>query len=264
MLEVLVVQQRTASHGWVKTLLVLFIVQYLGVKYYRIFLYPHYFSPLRQLPGPTDNHFFFGQALNLIKADTPTSLYIKWMREHPDVPLIRFLTFGNGEVVSGPINHDEVEVEGEAHRAHRKMINPAFSINNIRRLEPVFQKKAKEVTSIFERALEASNGSSTAAIDCTATFTKATLDVMGVALFGVDLSGLNSTQVRGTAAGRQRESEMTFHDAYDGIFGQDSLGRILMFANAFVPVRWLPLDANRKYLRATRWLEDFLTRLVRE
>lgn len=144
------------------------------------------------------------------------------------------------------------------------VINPAFSINNIRRLEPVFQRKAKEVTSLFERALEASNGSSTAAIDCTATFTKATLDVMGVALFGVDLSGLNSTQVRGTAAGRQRESEMTFHEAYDGIFGQDSLGRILMFANAFVPVRWLPLDANRKYLRATRWLEDFLTRLVRE
>lgn len=144
------------------------------------------------------------------------------------------------------------------------VINPAFSINNMRRLEPVFQKKAKEVTSLFERALEASNGSSTAAIDCTATFTKATLDVMGVALFGVDLSGLNSTQFRGTAAGRQRGSEMTFHEAYDGIFGQDSLGRILMFANAFVPVRWLPLDANRKYLRATRWLGDFLTRLVRE
>lgn len=53
MLEALVVQQRTASHGWIKTILVLFIVQYLGIKYYRIFLYPHYFSPLRQLPGPT-------------------------------------------------------------------------------------------------------------------------------------------------------------------------------------------------------------------
>ena len=57
---------------------------------------------------------------------------------------------------------------------------------------------------------------------------------------------------------------MTFHEAYDGIFGQDTLGKILMFANAFVPVRWLPLEANRKYLFATKWLADVLTQLVRE
>ncbi|KAK7751740.1 hypothetical protein SLS62_006225 [Diatrype stigma] len=151
------------------------------------------------------------------------------------------------------------------------VINPVFSVNNIRRLEPVFQRKAKEVTSLFERALDAGDGK-TAAIDCTATFTKATLDVMGVALFGVDLSGLNSTEFSSGAKSngqkqqqqQQQQDEMTFHEAYDGIFGQDNLGKILMFANAFIPVRWLPLDANRRYLRATKWLEEFLTRLVRE
>ena len=149
------------------------------------------------------------------------------------------------------------------------MVNPVFSINNIRRLEPVFQKKAKEVTCLFDRALGAASGE-TATIDCTATFTKATLDVMGVALFGVDLSGLSSTEFDGgvdeksggeSADGRR---QMTFHEAYDNIFGQDSLGMILMFANAFVPVRWLPLEANRKYLNATGWLAKVLTQLVRE
>ena len=149
------------------------------------------------------------------------------------------------------------------------MVNPVFSINNIRRLEPVFQKKAKEVTSLFDRALGRSGGK-TATIDCTATFTTATLDVMGVALFGVDLSGLSSTEYDENADGKTGGQlaggrvKMTFHDAYDNIFGQDSLGMILMFANAFIPVRWLPLEANRKYLRATGWLSDVLTQLVRE
>lgn len=151
------------------------------------------------------------------------------------------------------------------------MVNPVFSINNIRRLEPVFQKKAQEVTLLFDRALDAGGGK-TATIDCTATFTKATLDVMGVALFGVDLSGLSSTEFstgdgrkdRQSAGAKSDGRQMTFHEAYDGIFGQDTLGKILMFANAFVPVRWLPLEANRKYLFATKWLADVLTQLVRE
>lgn len=36
-----------------KTFWVLLVVQYLSLKYYRIFLYHKYFSPLRHLPGPT-------------------------------------------------------------------------------------------------------------------------------------------------------------------------------------------------------------------
>lgn len=32
---------------------VLFLLQFLAVKYYRFFLYHRFFSPLRHLPGPT-------------------------------------------------------------------------------------------------------------------------------------------------------------------------------------------------------------------
>ncbi|RYO87230.1 hypothetical protein DL766_009156 [Monosporascus sp. MC13-8B] len=288
MLEALVAQQLIGVSDFMKAFFILFGIQYLGVKCYRIFLYPKYFSPLRHIPGP--------QALNLVKAETPTALYIKWMREHPDVPLIRFLTFGNGEVIvcnspdsfkevlqtkcysfrksdffrritSEFVGYGVVTMEGEAHRAHRKMITPVFSLNNIRRLEPVFQNKAKEVTWLFDRAIDANDGGATS-IDCTDTFTRATLDAVGVALFGVDLSGLKEAPIsnadeksRWAAEGRQ--TTYGFHEAYDGIFGQDTLGKILMFANAFVPVRWMPLEANRKFLFATKWLNDFLTQLVR-
>lgn len=36
-----------------QTTLALFLVQYLLLKYYRVFLYHKYFSPLRNVPGPT-------------------------------------------------------------------------------------------------------------------------------------------------------------------------------------------------------------------
>lgn len=37
----------------IRTTIALFLAQYLAVKIYRIFLYPKYFSPLRNVPGPT-------------------------------------------------------------------------------------------------------------------------------------------------------------------------------------------------------------------
>ncbi|RYP27267.1 hypothetical protein DL768_011253 [Monosporascus sp. mg162] len=296
MLETLMAQQMMGVSGFIKAFFILFVIHYLGLKCYRIFLYPKYISPLRHIPGPQDNNFFFGQALNLVKAETPTALYIKWMREHPDVPLIRFLTFGNGEVIvcNSPDSFKEVlqtkcysfrkshffhrltkeflgyglvTMEGEAHRAHRKMVSPVFSFNNIRRLDPVFQSKAKEVIWLFDRAIDANDGGA-AAIDCTDTFTRVTLDAVGVAILGVDLSSLRETPISNADEKSQRTAEgrqttFGFHEAYDGIFGQDTLGKILMFANAFVPVRWMPLEANRKFLFATKWLNDFLTQLVR-
>ena len=39
----------------IRTVITLFLAQYLAVKIYRIFLYPKYFSPLRNVPGPTVN-----------------------------------------------------------------------------------------------------------------------------------------------------------------------------------------------------------------
>ncbi|RYP91722.1 hypothetical protein DL770_002163 [Monosporascus sp. CRB-9-2] len=288
MLEALVAHQLMGVSGFIKAFFTLFVIHYLGLKCYRIFLYPKYFSPLRHIPGP--------QALNLIKAETPTALYIKWTREHPDVPLIRFLTVGNGEVLvcNSPDSFKEVlqtkcysfrksdffhrvtaefleygivTMEGEAHRAHRKMLGPVFSLSNIRRLEPVFQSKGKEVTWLFDRAIDANHGEATA-IDCTDTFTRATLDAVGVALLGIELSGLKATPIsnadeKSQRAAEGRQTTFGFHEAYDGIFGQDTLGKILMFANAFVPVRWMPLESNRNYLFATKWLNDFLTQLVR-
>ncbi|RYP53202.1 hypothetical protein DL768_001795 [Monosporascus sp. mg162] len=164
----------------------LFLIQYLLVKYYRVFLYHKYFSPFRHLPGPKDNHFFFGQGINIFRADTPTALYIKWMKEFPDAPLIRYRTVANAEVlVCNSLNsHKEIlqtkcysfrkpdwwlrtvedltgkgvlSIEGEEHRAARKMLTGPFSQSNIRKLEPIMWANAKETGLVFDRAIAASD-----------------------------------------------------------------------------------------------------------
>jgi hypothetical protein len=77
---------------------ILFLGTYLPLKYCQIFLYPLYFSPYRHLPTAALNTPFFGQALNFVRAKSPIELYVKWMRQHPNASVIRYLTFRNTEV----------------------------------------------------------------------------------------------------------------------------------------------------------------------
>ncbi|KAI0117634.1 cytochrome P450 [Hypoxylon sp. NC0597] len=282
-----------------ETVLTFFLLQYGLVKFYRIFLYPRYFSPFRHLPGPKDNHFFFGQAINMIKAKSPAELYIKWMKEYPDAPVIRYLTFANTEVlVCNSLNSFKdvlqtncysfhkpdrwrrlmveitgkgvLSLEGNEHRQHRKMLGGAFSTFNVKKLEPVFSSKAKELGDILEQTISSGdekNGGS-GIIDCTDAFSKVTLDIIGVTVLGVELANLRPGNVGGQIHSRPKhidgKKEYTFHDAYEVIFSQDLVGKILFFANSFVPTRWLPLEANREFAFATKWLRGVLTELIRD
>ncbi|KAI0140269.1 cytochrome P450 3A5 [Pestalotiopsis sp. NC0098] len=270
----------------------LFLFQYVLLKYYRIFLYHRYFSPYRHLPGPTDNHPLLGQSINFIKASSPTELYVKWMKQWPDAPVIRYLTFLNTEVlvcnslnsykdvlqtqcysfkkpdtwrkVTGAITGKGVLVlEFEEHRAHRKMLAGPFSVPSTRKLEPVFQEKAKEVTELFDRVIAAGNGRSGSVNVCDA-FTKFTLDIVGKTVLGQDLSNLKPITFTGEEHQDVKNESYRFYEAYESIFSQGPVGNALLFANGFVPIRWLPLKANRDFLYGTSWLNDVLRGLIRK
>ena len=248
--------------------------------------------------------------MNLYKAESPTALYIKWMREHPDAPFIRFLTWANTEVLvpnSLNANRDVVQthcysfskppwflrvvkelggrgvilMEGEEHRAHRRMLGGPFSFKNIRKLEPIFQEKAKDICAYFDQCIE-ENDKRTGVIDCTGTFSKAILDIMGEAILGVNLNYVkkplsgtsekslhnNSNADNNTNGGRKPAADLTerytFHEAYRQFFTPGTVGKALLFANGFVPTRWLPLQANRDFLDATGWLHDVLRGIIRD
>ncbi|XXG96106.1 hypothetical protein Hte_002385 [Hypoxylon texense] len=271
---------------------ILFVIQYLLLKYYRVFLYHKYFSPLRHIPGPTDNHFFFGQSIRKFKADTTTSLYVKWMRDYPKGHLLRYISFANTEVLV-PTSVNAVReilqtqcyssqkspgwrrmvkemagdgvliMEFDRHRHHRKMLNSSFSPANIRKLEPLLKSKAIETCQLFDRAIAANEDGRTGVIDCADCFTKTTLDIMGMAVLGIDLGNLKKTGFDGQGKANETDAEFGFLKAYEIVFAPGTLGKTLMFINGFVPIRWLPVQANREFLFATSWLDDYITKLLR-
>ncbi|KAK6069803.1 Cytochrome P450 709B2 [Seiridium cupressi] len=298
----------TTSFATSQVILIVFILHYFAIKYYRTYLYPKHFSPWRHLPTPQasrsftaatslrkllltlsqDNQFLVGQAIKIFKADTPVSVFVKWMEQNPDAPFIRYLTFGNGEMllVNSPSAHREVlqancysfkkpdrfrrmikQFAGEKslamlefgeHRQHRKMLAGVFTPANIRRLAPVFAAKAKEMHDLFDQAI-ASHDGKTGIIDCAHTYSKATLDAVGIAIFGVDL-----VQTKNSAISGKLNDQYSFADAYEDLFAMDATGKVLLLLNSFIPIRWLPLKANRQFLFAINWLDETLIGLVRD
>lgn len=233
------------------------------------------------------------------------------MREHPSAPLIRHLSFANAEVLvatSLPAQREILQtqcysfqksriwnrltrditgdgistLEGDAHRAHRRMLVAPFAAANVRkRLGPVFKAKAREFYGLLDELFvfdaeggreenrgEGGEDRKTAVItDCVSLFSRATLDIVGIATLGVDLAHLGQTTRVACQPQSHKEKKTghcTFHKAYEQIFTPDTLGKILLLLNAFLPTRWVPLAGNRRFRTATAWLRTALTELVRE
>jgi cytochrome P450 len=75
----------------------------------------------------------------------------------------------------------------DEHRQHRKMLAGVYTPANIRKLAPVFMAKTKETHRLFDRAI-ASHSGKTGAIDCTHTYSSATLHAVEIAIFGMSLA----------------------------------------------------------------------------
>ncbi|KAJ4394846.1 hypothetical protein N0V93_004066 [Gnomoniopsis smithogilvyi] len=278
--------------------IILFLCQYLPLKIYRIFLYPHYFSPLRHLPGPKNNHFLFGQLLNIARAPTPTTLYVEWMKEHPEAPFIRYLGLLNNEcllpnsvaahksvlyhncynfvkpnwfvrLTKEVAGHGVILMEGNEHKAHRRMLNNSFTLNSIRKIEPTFKEKAKNICELFEKKIDSNDGK-TGTFNCIDTFMKAILDIMGIVVLGVNLDyvkpgddfGAEDEHVGEKSSAFERGC--TFHEAYEVFFSPSLMGKVMMFANAIAPARWIPVKANREFMYAMGWLNSVLRNLIRD
>ncbi|KAI2612209.1 uncharacterized protein GGS25DRAFT_474306 [Hypoxylon fragiforme] len=79
-------------------------------------------------------------------------------------------------------------MDGTEHQVHRKMLSGSFSLQNVRKLEPVFQAKTRDLSRYFDKCIREGNDGNTGVVDCTPTFSKATLDIMGSIILGIDLN----------------------------------------------------------------------------
>ncbi|KAI1634553.1 cytochrome P450 3A5 [Biscogniauxia mediterranea] len=253
-------------------------LQWILLKIYRVFLYPHFFSPLRRLPGPKDGHFLVGQMLNQYRASSPVEVFLNWSRQWPDVPLIKFFGLANNEMllintveahkqilqtycydfVKPEFIHRSVgEIVGtglllaekQEHKRQRRLVLNVFSTPNIKKLLPVFQDEARLMIQSIGEQLKAEP---TGDIDVMPIFSKATLNTIGLAAMGIKLENLKSP-----------ETGMDCQQCYHRMLSQSTLSALISFINVHLPIRWaLPIEANLGYVRAMRGLRSMITRHI--
>ncbi|KAH8808645.1 cytochrome P450 3A5 [Xylogone sp. PMI_703] len=255
---------------------ILLIAQYIGLKLLNILIWPFYFSKLRKIPVPEGRNPFFGHSLALFSS-VPGELEKEWMRKTPDAPFIRYLTVGNVEVliptslraikdvlqtncysfvkpgywwrIVGEIAGKGILfLEGEEHKRQRRNLIGPFSFANIKNLLPWFDQKAKELSARISATLKANPNEP---IEVSQLLSYTTLDIVGLAVLGTELKSLSSSS--------------PLADSYQKIFEiVTPLQVLITVLNQYIPIRsWLPLEANRAYVRANGEVRRILREQIR-
>jgi hypothetical protein len=82
------------SYSW--TAIAVFVLEFLLYGFYRVLLYPQFFSPLRHLPEPPGSSFFYGQWRTIL-SEHCGSPHRRWINSVPNDGIIRYRSRFNEE-----------------------------------------------------------------------------------------------------------------------------------------------------------------------
>lgn len=61
-----------------------------------------------------------------------------------------------------------------------------------------------------------------------------------------------------------KSATMPFHACYHELFEPDGVGQLLIAINSVLPIRWLPLEANRRFNQAHKSLRSHIDSVIQE
>jgi len=135
------------------------------------------------------------------------------------------------------IGNGVLALEGDAWKARRTLMNPAFHRSALSRLTAAM---AETGAQHFDRLREA-HGTAPFSLDVHREMVKLTLDVVTVALFGKDLLGAADLSYEALGASLELVSER---------------------GNGFVLPKWVPTPGNRKFHRTMQEVEGAIYRVI--
>jgi cytochrome P450 len=102
------------SYTW--TAIAIFLLGFVKYEFYRILLYPHFFSPLRHLPEPEGGSFFYGHWMTILK-EPLGSPHRRWINSVPNEGIIRYRSRFNEDriLLTSPKAIAEAAVEKSYH-----------------------------------------------------------------------------------------------------------------------------------------------------
>lgn len=86
-----------------------------------------------------------------------------------------------------------------------------------------------------------------------AHFSRTAFKVISTALLGREISDF-----------RSKTSPLDFEQCYKTILNPPLLGKLITFINPFIPLRWLPIEANLAFIRANTAMRTMLAELIQE
>lgn len=134
--------------------------------------------------------------------------------------------------------------------ADMELVIGPLSKPSVRKMLPIFKDKARELSVEFDTAIgEDKNG----VVEVEALMNRTAFKVISTALLSRDITEFRSSS-----------SPLSFEECYRAVLVPPLLGKLITFLNPFIPLRWLPIEANRAFIRANTALRGMLTELVEE
>ncbi|KAJ5537387.1 hypothetical protein N7513_010573 [Penicillium frequentans] len=206
------------------TIALLFTIITISKLIYQFFLYPRFFTPLKQIPTPSARHWLKGNTTSGL-VDTPHELIKEWATTIPNDGLLRYYIVGQIErlVLTNPKALSEVLnskvydfakptiaqqnlrrvvgdgvllAEGDEHKFQRKNLMPAFSYRHIKDLYPIFWNKSTEMAKLIRREVKSRGPNEDSCITVRTYASRATLDIIGLAGMGHDFDSLQNPNNR--------------------------------------------------------------------
>ncbi|KJZ76346.1 hypothetical protein HIM_04428 [Hirsutella minnesotensis 3608] len=177
------------------------------------FVWPHYMSPLRNLPHPGNSHWLLGHYPQVGVFEKR-----KWATIYERTDFIRTLGVFNREtlLVTSPkaiseilvsknynfpkahmsrhfarryVGHGILDATGKEHKTQRRKFAPVFAFGRIRHLYATFWDKAGEATTAMTAACKSGRS---AKVDIHAWAVRCTLDIIGKAGMDVDFGAIQN------------------------------------------------------------------------
>ncbi|PKK69239.1 cytochrome P450 [Rhizophagus irregularis] len=250
-----------------------FVLGVIGWVIYKLFIWPFYVSPLGKVPGPPPDSILLGNFKSLL---TEEDIHVEWVQKYgnivkfngvfnrpaifvADTKIIQDMTLNHVYDYIKPPNfladailiagRGLVLAEGEEHKRQRKMMNPAFTHNNIKEMVPTFIRVAFTLKELLEDKLNQGESN----INLTPYISKATLDVIGLVGFNYEFNSLTTS------------NELA--EAYNFLFNgpNPALRFVISILSNYIPFfRDIPISMNKNFKNACAIIGRVSKKLMEE
>ncbi|KAJ3883015.1 cytochrome P450 [Lentinula edodes] len=179
------------------------------------FVYRYFRRSLKFLRGPPRPSLLFGNELELTVQEEVGVLETKWFNEYglafrtsscfgedtlmiADPQALRYITMtsaygypkstDSAQITTLQFGRGILSVEGEIHSRHRKVLNPAFSVTQLRQFLNLFQRTS---TRLADKLQHEELGSDGKVVNVTHWLPRATLDIIGESAFDYKFGALD-------------------------------------------------------------------------